>query len=400
MLRVLADLFAHVPATLALGVGQGLAFDFCLAAAHQLCFRGDQHEAQIVPQRIEQCEFFTVGVKGDPGLQRGADFSSDAQFFQRMGDFGTVAAQLAPFVEQCGFSGQFGQRLPRMQHDRIFGILVQRLPDFFRGEGKDRGHQFDEAVGDMPQRVLCRAPCPGILGRGVEAILEDVEVKTAEVFRAEGLQRLHDAVEFVLAVIGLALVLHLPRHGQRVAVDFQPFFGRQGVFLRVKIDGVGQQEAQRVADAPVGFDNALQNFVRDRDFTGIIGGCCPQAQDVGPQSVGNLLRGDDVAHRFGHLAALAVDDETVRQECLVRRTTVNRAAGQQRTLEPATMLVGAFEVHVGRILAVSEMRATHHREVGGAGIEPHVERVLHLDVLVGIHAQQLFRVEREPGFDP
>ena len=50
-----------------------------------------------------------------------------------------------------------------------------------------------------------------------------------------------------------------------------------------------------------------------------------------------------------HLVALAVDDEAVRQQRLVRRAAVDGAAGEQRGLEPAAMLVGAFEVQVGRI---------------------------------------------------
>ena len=53
-----------------------------------------------------------------------------------------------------------------------------------------------------------------------------------------------------------------------------------------------------------------------------------------------------------HLVALAVDDEAVRQQRLVRRAAVDGAAGQQRRLEPAAMLVGAFQVQVGRVRQV------------------------------------------------
>jgi hypothetical protein len=51
--------------------------------------------------------------------------------------------------------------------------------------------------------------------------------------------------------------------------------------------------------------------------------------------------------------ALAVDDEAVRQQRLVRRAAVDGAAGQSsETLEPAAVLVGAFEVEVGRVAQV------------------------------------------------
>ncbi len=63
------------------------------------------------------------------------------------------------------------------------------------------------------------------------------------------------------------------------------------------------------------------------------------------------------------------------------------------------MLVGTFEVHVRRIFMVGAVRAAHDVPVGRAGIEPDVERVLHLDVLAGLGAEQFGGVEAEPGFD-
>ena len=59
--------------------------------------------------------------------------------------------------------------------------------------------------------------------RGVEAVLEDVEVEGAEILGAEALQRLHHLVELEALVVGDALLLQLARQRQRVAVDLQPF---------------------------------------------------------------------------------------------------------------------------------------------------------------------------------
>jgi hypothetical protein len=60
-----------------------------------------------------------------------------------------------------------------------------------------------------------------------------------------------------------------------------------------------------------------------------------------------FLRIDAVLERLAHLAALAVDGEAVGQQAAVRRAAVQRAGDQQRRVEPAAMLVVAFEVQVG-----------------------------------------------------
>src|SRR6266581_8064848 len=68
-------------------------------------------------------------------------------------------------------------------------------------------------------------------------------------------------------------------------------------------------------------------------------------------------------------------------------------------MEPAAVLVGTLEIEVGRVAGLGPVRAAHHAPVGGAGIEPDVERIAHLLVAVSIVAEQLARLEREPGLD-
>ena len=286
-----------------------------------------------------------------------------------------------------------------MQHDRVVGVAGDRLPDFLGGKAEDRRQQFDQRLRDVPQRVLCRAAGSGACGAGVQTVLEDIEVEAAEVFRAKSLQRLHDAVEFVFPVIGFALRLQLARHGPRVAVDFQPLLDGQSIHHRIKVRGIGQQKTQGVADAAIGLDDTLQDFVGNRQLARVVGGGRPQAQDVGAERIGDLLRRDDVAHRLGHLAAFAVHYETVREQRVIGCAAVDGAGGQERTLEPAAVLVGAFEVEIGRETALFGVRATHHGEMRDARIEPHVKRVVHLAIVRGLVAEQFARVEREPRFD-
>src|SRR3989442_15485478 len=91
------------------------------------------------------------------------------------------------------------------------------------------------------------------LGRaGVQAVLEHVQVEAAQVFRAEQLQLGHHGVEFIDLVVGQQLGLELGGAGQGPAVDLQQLFGGNRVLRSIEVADVGQQEAQRVADAEIG----------------------------------------------------------------------------------------------------------------------------------------------------
>ena len=62
------------------------------------------------------------------------------------------------------------------------------------------------------------------------------------------------------------------------------------------------------------------------------------------------------------------------------------------------MLVGTFQVQVYR---AGQFRATGPDAVmRHAGVHPHVHRVLRRGVVSRLGAQQLRRVEIEPGFEP
>ena len=74
----------------------------------------------------------------------------------------------------------------------------------------------------------------------------------------------------------------------------------------------------------------------------------------------DLLRRDDVAEGLGHLAALAVDDETVRDDAGVGRVAVERDRGQKGRLEPAAVLVVPLDVEVGRELPRSLFESSGH----------------------------------------
>ena len=76
--------------------------------------------------------------------------------------------------------------------------------------------------------------------------------------------------------------------------------------------------------------------------------------------------------RLRHLAALLVHDEAVREVRAVRRLAPRADADEQRTLEPAAVLIAALEVEVGR---PPQAWARQHRLVARAGVEPDVQDV-------------------------
>ena len=59
---------------------------------------------------------------------------------------------------------------------------------------------------------------------------------------------------------------------------------------------------------------------------------------------------------------------------LVGRAVVQRDAGHERRLKPAAMLVGRFEIHVGRIAELRMNRANGF--VRNAAIDPNVDRII------------------------
>ena len=95
-----------------------------------------------------------------------------------------------------------------------------------------------------------------------------------------------------------------------------------------------------------------------------------------------------VAERLRHLAAVLVEHEAVGEHDVERRHAAGAAAFEQRGVEPAAVLVGAFEIHHGvgaAVLAAADagearkvFRVLQHEGMGRAGIEPDVENVVDL----------------------
>ncbi len=193
------------------------------------------------------------------------------------------------------------------------------------------------------------------------------------------------------------------RTRQRVLVDFQQVVVGHGIGGHVKVAGVGQQKAQRVADAAVGVHDAGQDLVVDTQVARVVGGGHPQADDFGAHLAGDVLRRHGVAQRLGHLLALAVHGEAVGQQAAVGRAAKDGAGQQQRRVEPAAVLIVPFQVQVGLgavVMVVAGVRAAQHVPEGGAGVEPHFQNVGALGVELGFFGtQNFFGGHAAPGLD-
>ena len=91
--------------------------------------------------------------------------------------------------------------LPRSRWRRIDGgkflqmnrpATAEITPRFIRGEGEDRREQFAERVEDFAHHGLRRATARRIGRVAIHAVLRDIDVETAEIDRAELIQRLID----------------------------------------------------------------------------------------------------------------------------------------------------------------------------------------------------------------
>ncbi len=111
------------------------------------------------------------------------------------------------------------------------------------------------------------------------------------------------------------------------AVQHDHVVKRTQVQERIESVQVAEQEAGGVADAPVGVAAALEDLVADRHLVAVVGRGHPQAQHVGAHRIHHLLRGDHVAQRLGHLAAVLVHREAMGQHLPVRGHPVHGNAG-------------------------------------------------------------------------
>ena len=162
-----------------------------------------------------------------------------------------------------------------------------------------------------------------------------------------------------------------------------------------------QQIADRVAQLAIGVDRGLQDLLADALVVRIVDQCDPQAQDVGARFLDDAGRVHGVALGLGHLLPVLVQGEAVGQHRLERRPAARARTFQQGGLEPAAVLVGAFQVEVGGpvrrpVAAVAVLRRARIQGegVGRAAVEPDVQDVRDLFIGRGVEVTEEVAVGR------
>ena len=152
----------------------------------------------------------------------------------------------------------------------------------------------------------------------IDRVLADVEIERRQVGGAEIVHGRIDPGPVVALHRVAQLRVEFGQPVQHPALQLRHFRFRQALGIG-ETGQATEQPAQRIAQAAVQFGLLLEDFRADPQILGGVGHHHPQPQDVGAVFVADLLRGDHVAQRFRHLAALLVEHEAVRQHRLERR---------------------------------------------------------------------------------
>ncbi len=179
-------------------------------------------------------------------------------------------------------------------------------------------------------------------------------------------------MEFVILIGLLGVVMQAGCHVQGVAVQGQQTVQGQHV-LAVQVKEIAENEARRIADTAIGIHQTAQNFIGNAHILAVFHGADPQADDFGTEFVDEFLRGNDIAHGLGHLAPVAVHHIAVREDGAVGRCLAGAFGHQQRAVEPAAMLVGAFQIEICREGEIGT--GFQHGRPAGAGVKPDIENI-------------------------
>jgi hypothetical protein len=181
-------------------------------------------------------------------------------------------------------------------------------------DGGDQNRQFDEQVSASG---LAGSAKIGVGRLAVHPVLDGIQIELAERLPAKVVNGVHHLTEGV-PVVGILYV-----GDKQVGLLDRPLVEGQQLGLRSRVArGVREEEPERVPDVPVQLADLFEDGVGDRRIVRIVNGGDPEAKDVGAVLVGGVDRLDTVAQALGDLSALAVHDEAVGHDRLVRRAAI------------------------------------------------------------------------------
>src|SRR6185437_8271296 len=137
----------------------------------------------------------------------------------------------------------------------------QIFPNFLGCENEDWRNEADQRPCDVIGGRL-RGATPTIIGcEGIKAILENIEIKRAQIDRAEILNRMIDAVELKFFVPSVALTDKRSRAAKHPGVHFPHFRIVDDVAPGFEIEKIRERETKGIADFSVGLRELLHHRI-------------------------------------------------------------------------------------------------------------------------------------------
>ena len=280
-------------------------------------------------------------------LQRGTNSAVIARRLERGRHHLAHLPDTGPAFAKLRIEPAIGDRVIASQMHRILDVLNTGLPGFLRREGEDRGKPCRQALIDLVHHRAAGAPFDRVGRITIEPVLADLEIEGRQIAVTQRVQFGENTVEVITLGHLADTGINLGKAVQHPAFQCRHLVARDSLICSKSIQRT-QKIAQRITETTVVVSGPLDDLLADPQIVVIVRADDPQPQDVGAILVHHLLRGDHIAKRLRHLPALLVENKAVSENALVGCTTTGGAGLQKRRVEPATMLVGAFEIQVCR----------------------------------------------------
>ena len=182
-----------------------------LSAAVHARRRGDEHEPQLLAERLQRSAADAARSTRRPRHRAARRSRPALRSFSSSRVTRAAHAQDRIPVDLRALSRTLRQRDPGVEEHRFVALARHVAPDLLRRERQDRREPAHHRLGDPEHRGLRRAARVALRRRRVQPILEHVEIEAAEIDAAEVVHLLIDEMELVVAIGRDHLFLQLLR---------------------------------------------------------------------------------------------------------------------------------------------------------------------------------------------
>src|SRR5688500_16622130 len=136
---------------------------------------------------------------------------------------------------------------------------------------------MNQGIENSIQRRLRGAPGLRFCAFAVEAVLDDIQILSAQFDAAKIIERMINAMKLIVVISLAAAAQHGLRALQYPAIHFIELADRDRVLLRLEVVEIADQKPRGVSEPAIGFDQPIENLVRDTHVLAKVLGGDPQA---------------------------------------------------------------------------------------------------------------------------